>query len=363
MKRKELIDKKKIKIIIFGGSNSVLTHSYTKKLQTRENFIITNCGIGATNSTYSLIQNIKNEGIKNNDYIIFEYFVNDNNHYYQNINSIEKVRDTLHYIINECIMYNKKLIFVLIYNHDHLDKYDKSPMYQLYKTTIKEFNITTIDSINICNNVNYHWIKEKQFDIFYQDPTHLNDYGMTLIENEIYNNINLNNVTIPNILNNILSTQFNNINCELIDSCDDKLNFTNSLINVNYIVGNNITIFFNTPCIVIAIEYICDIESGYITFSNNYETIQKNLLKNESFVLNKNKKMLSMITFNNILFSNESNKYMINTINPCDIYNSIYDKERNTKEYEHPQLNINYNIKLVSLLVTNNAKISNIIVK
>ena len=106
-----------MKIANIGGSNSVLKHSYTNKLK-QNNYNFKNYGVGATNSIYGIIQLIKNDLINKYDLIIYEYFINDNNHFFQNINNIDRVEKTLKEITNMCIRSNTKLLFIYIYNKD-----------------------------------------------------------------------------------------------------------------------------------------------------------------------------------------------------------------------------------------------------
>ena len=97
-----------------GGSNSVLKHSYTNKLK-QNDYNIKNYGIGATNSIYGLIQLIKHDIINKYDLIIYEYFVNDNNHYSEHdMNNVDRVRKTLIEITNMCISSKTKLLFIYI---------------------------------------------------------------------------------------------------------------------------------------------------------------------------------------------------------------------------------------------------------
>ena len=60
------------------------------------------------------------------------------------------------------------------------------------------------------------------------------------------------------------------------------VNIKNSLINVDYFqVDNSIHFIFNKPCRILAIEYIADNYSGYITIKTDENNIiQKNTQKN-----------------------------------------------------------------------------------
>ena len=338
-------------IAIIGGSNSVLKHSYTNKLK-QNDYNIKNYGIGATNSIYGLIQLIKNDIINQFDLIIYEYFVNDNNHFFQNINNIDRVEKTLIEIINMCIRSNTKLLFIYIYNkNDKINnKYLNSPMYSLYKNFSKKYNITTIDMFELL-----HSKFEEKWVNYYQDPTHLSDEGMNVLYTEIKDKLKI--TTVPRVISDNNYNGFNLLKLIPISKYYNTVNYTNSLINIDYFeILDEIKIKFNKKTTILAMEYLCDIDSGYIQLSNSKNTIQKNLLKNENFVLKKKKKMASLITMNKKVLEDD-NYLVIKNIKYIEIDNNIYDKEKITYENKRDKTT---SLKIISILVTNNANIINI---
>lgn len=340
-----------MRIANIGGSNSVLKHSYTHKLK-QNDYNIKNYGIGATNSIYGLIQLIKNDIINQFDLIIYEYFVNDNNQFFQNINNIDRVEKTLIEIINMCIRSNTKLLFIYIYNkNDKINnKYLNSPMYSLYKNFSKKYNITTIDMFELL-----HSKFEEKWVNYYQDLTHLSDEGMNVLYTEIKDKLKI--TTAPRVISDNNYNGFNVLKLIPISKYYNTVNYTNSLINIDYFeILDEIQIKFNKKTTIIAMEYLCDIDSGYIQLSNSKNTIQKNLLKNENFVLKKKKKMASLITMNKKLLEDD-NYLVIKNIKYIEIDNNIYDKEKKT--YEN-KTNKTTSLKIISILVTNNANIINI---
>lgn len=334
-----------------GGSNSVLKHSYTNKLK-QNDYNIKNYGRGATNSIYGLIQLIKNDIINQFDLIIYEYFVNDNNHFFKYINNIDRVEKTLIEIINMCIRSNTKLLFIYIYNkNDKINnKYLNSPMYSLYKNFSKKYNITTIDMFELL-----HSKFEEKWVNYYQDETHLSNEGMNFLYTEIKDKLKI--TTVPRVISDNNYNGFNLLKLIPISKYFNTVNYTNSLINIDYFeILDEIKIKFNKKTTILALEYLCDIDSGYIQLSNNKNTIQKNLLKNENFVLKEKKKMASLITMNKKVLEDD-NYLVIKNIKYIEIDNNIYDKERIT--YEN-KTNKTTSLKIISILVTNNANIINI---
>jgi len=334
-----------------GGSNSVLNHSYTNKLK-QNDYNIKNYGIGATNSIYGLIQLIKHDIINKYDLIIYEYFVNDNNHFFQNINDVDRVEKTLIEITNMCIISNTKLLFIYIYNKDDkiTNRYLNSPMYSLYKNFSKNYNITTIDTFELLHSK----FQEKWVN-YYQDRTHLSDKGMNVLYTEIKDKLKI--TTVPRVISDNNYNGFNLLKLIPISKYYNTVNYTNSLINIDYFeILDEIKIKFNKKTTILAMEYLCDIDSGYIQLSNSKNTIQKNLLKNENFVLKKKKKMASLITMNKKVLEDD-NYLVIKNIKYIEIDNNIYDKERIT--YEN-KTNKTTSLKIISILVTNNANIINI---
>ena len=105
-----------MRIANVGGSNSVLKTSYTNIIPDKYGIVIDNRGVGSTNSIYALLNIMKYNLIEQNDLLIFEYFVNDSNHFFQGINNVERISKTLVEIVKMCIHWKTKLLFVLIYN-------------------------------------------------------------------------------------------------------------------------------------------------------------------------------------------------------------------------------------------------------
>ncbi len=340
-----------MRIANIGGSNSIIKISYTHKLK-QKNIDIDNYAIGASNSIIGLIQIIKNNIVNKYDLLIYEYFINDNNHFFQNINNVDRVHKTLIEITNLCATTNTKLLFIYIYNKKHYiqGKYKTSQMCSLYKDFSNQNNISTIDVYDLLySKYNNNWV-----NYYKKDNTHLSKEGMNILCDEIISKIKKTNV--PKFIGNNIG--FNKLQLIQIDKHLDTINFSNSMINVNYFtISNEIKIKFNTNTTIIAFEYICDTESGYIEINNSKNIIQKNTLKAEKFVTINKKSMVSIITFNKKILEDDD-FVVIKNISYKKVNKSLYyDKERLTLEKEN---NNPTNFKLVSILVTNNAKITNI---
>ena len=262
------------------------------------------------------------------------------------------MRKKLVEIVNMCILAQKKLLFIFIYNRNHKKTgiYDKSEMYRLYMDFVEKYRISVIDVFNLlhskCGN---NWIN------YYQDQTHLSPKGMAILTDKILEEIS--NVNTPKIIGDNSYLGFNKIRIARIKDCLDTYNYSNSLVNVNYFTSTDKMIFkFDRETTILAIEYICDKDSGYIELSNGKSVIHKNTLKKEDFVLEKGKKMASIITFNKLLLEN-GQILTISNINYNDVKESIYDKEKITLERKNENPTT---FKIVSLLLTNGATIGTV---
>jgi len=89
------------KIAIVGGSNSIISGSYAWQLV--EHHGAENFSIGATYSMHGLMNIIKNDIIRNYDTIIFDYSLNDIMFMYRNRNDLNRIKNTLTYIIKDVI--------------------------------------------------------------------------------------------------------------------------------------------------------------------------------------------------------------------------------------------------------------------
>ena len=358
----------------------MLQSSYTRIIPQKFGINIENRGVGATNSIYGLINIIKYDLISRNDILIFEYFINDNNHYFQGINDVNRVQKTLIQIIDMCIKCNTKLLFILIYNRCHLlqNKYEASPMFLKYKSIIDIYNVPYID------------MHEKMLEAFgddwhlhYSGDAHLSEAGHELLSDEIVKLLPRQKKGRKEISPRLPSLErakdqnyegFKSINvlsiCDFISPQQMKT-ITNSLVNLQYYtISESVEIEFDDETEILAMEYICDTASGYISVEGinhrppslinktiiQKQIIQKNALKKEKFVLEKMKKMASLITFNSKTFQ-PCHVYRLTIIDSKAVTTELYDKERKTLE----RTNVNRgktNFKLVSLLVTNGAVIT-----
>lgn len=336
-----------------GGSNSIYRPSYTCLLKKTENITFNNYAIGGTNSVHGLIQIIKHNILAKTDLLIYEYFVNDNNHYSFGVNNVERVKKTLVGLVNMCARSNTKLLFIYIYAYGpgkiSYKTYDTSRMYSLYKEFEKTYNITTIDVYDLL----YSKFKD-DWGNYYKDDTHLSPEGMKILYDEIIEKMNYS--TVPKQIVGLQS--YGGLNICLINPYLKTKNLSNSLISVDYYtILDEIKIKFDKKTTIIAIEYICDIESGYITINNSKMRIQKNTLRNDNFILCRKKMMVSSITFNNIQIEKD-NFVIIKNISLADVDERLYDPERNEKKREKSDTNF----KIISLLVTDNASITEILV-
>ena len=341
-----------MRIVNIGGSNSVRKQSYTHKL-IKDKYNLSNYGIGGVNSVCGLIQLIKNKAIGNCDTIIYEYFTNDNNHFRKGINKVNRVNKTLIELVNLCIENNIKLLFIYIYNRD--DKinglYDKSPMYSFYKDFYKKYNITTIDVYDIL----YSKYKD-EWSKYYTDKTHLSDKGMDILRDEIVDKLKV--VTVPKNIEGNDYNGFNGLNLIKIDNHLKTENFSNSLVDVNYFeIKNELKIKFNKKTSILAIEYLCDIDSGLIEMSNNINKTQKNALIYDKFIIEMKKQMVTIMTSNEKPLK-EDDCLFIKNIPFKNLNKSIFDKDRNTYIREK-RIKPTF-LKIISILVTDNADIESI---
>lgn len=347
-------------IAIIGGSNSVLQESYVNILTNKNKYVIDNKAIGATSSIYGLLQIQKYDLIKKNDLLIYEYFVNDNNHFFQGINSPERVKKTLTYIIQQCQLYQTHLLIIMIYNKLDYTKhmYSTSPMFNMYIELIKQYQIPFIDMYHV-----FYRRVITRWTYYYLDDTHLNLAGMSILGDEILKRIP--QLVLPISFSLSLSLleaeEPNTLSLTSIPELfPDHPNINllqNSLVNIAYLeITDTLQINFEKPTELMAIEYVCDQKAGYISISasNNISAkndkgekiIQKNTLKQEDFVLKRNKSMVAVITFNKYLFE-PATSYTIRIIQPKDLHFDYYDREKITYETVTPRLTT---FKIASIL-------------
>ena len=143
---------------ILGASNSVLNYSYVKLLSGYENLEVNNYAIGGTTGIYSLIADERFSVFDKHDIIIFEYFVTDIAFHLDGFANVENIKNSLIEIIHRC--HGKRLLFVLIYCHSQIPQYKESPVYNLYKEVMEEYNISNVDGFDLLESVCEGWYDE-----------------------------------------------------------------------------------------------------------------------------------------------------------------------------------------------------------
>lgn len=340
----------KLSIGNLGGSNSIVGDSYTSFLMNDEDFEFSNKAIGATNSIYSLIQNVKYRVIENNEILIFEYFVNDCNFAVNGINNVSRVHRTIVELLRLCKESNTKLLFVLIYNFEHYSKglYENLDVYKEYFKMIKKYDISYVDSNDLLSKSG-----ATSLESFYRDPTHLNAKGMALLAEEVKRKIKSEDL---NFVFDGDDFGFNGLSLHKVSNFfqESKRVFSNALVNLEFVELSfeSLCIEFDKPTSILAVEYLCDKNSGFLEIKSTNEIIHKNTLKDEDFVLKNDKKMAAIVTFNTKSFS-ESRTYHFRNIGKSEVSALLLDFEKGTCTPEHSEAYF----KLVSVLSTNNAEI------
>lgn len=346
-----------MKIASIGGSDSVINGSFIYTFKKVENISINNKGIGGTNSLHGMINIIKYKLIENYDCLFHSYFNNDNNHCVNGLftnQNIILIKKSLIMTISMCLQYKTKLLFILFYDKTKINEIKESSTYQLYKSLIDEYNIPYIDAYDILyTKYGNNWTQ------YYRDNKHLSTEGYFVISQEIKNILSRLPVLEYYGINKYIKPD-NYYNCIMISKyLKNIVNIKNSLINVDYFqVDNSIHFIFNKPCRILAIEYIADNYSGYITIKTDENNIiQKNTQKNIDENLTYLCKTLCFYT-NKFKLSSIYSIEMSSFTELNDIsYDIDYSHCITKQDITNNIVKENTNFKLVSLLINNDAEI------
>ena len=325
-------------IYLYAGSNSIIKYSYSKIISKKYNLI--HHGLGSTTTNRGIIElsNDKNH-IKENDIIIHEYYINDHNEANKNIINWNTILKDLEEFINLCKNY--KLFFILIHTVDTIKnlKYITE-----YTNIIKKYNCSFLDTkIFIKRKCTRNMLKK----IYYGNPggnffNHPNKSFHEEIAKYFLDNIN--NIKKININNKFIFTKYFQYYPE------KTTNFTNRLVNTNFLQITNEYSFNIQKKYIKYIEFLCDKNTGIIqiTADNTKKYYFCALKQEEDFLFNRNKKLLTIINIKKPIFI--QNNIKINIIN--NFNKEIID---NLNSYHpHTQLlpknNINTNFNLVKII-------------
>ena len=288
---------------------------------------------------------------------------------------MNRVQKTLIQIIDMCIKCDTKLLFVLIYNRSHL----------LQKQIRSVADVSKIQKHNRNYNVPYIDMHEKMVEAFgddwhvhYSGDAHLSEAGHELLSEEIVKLLPRQKKGKEKIQSchpwNVKDQNyegFKSINvlsiCDFISPQQTKT-ITNSLVNLQYYtIPESVEIEFDDETEILAMEYICDTASGYISVEGinqsppslidkqmiRKQIIQKNTLKKEKFVLEKMKKMASLVTFNSKTFQ-PCHVYRLTIIDSKAVTTELYDRERKTLErtnVNRSETNLNWCLYLLQIVL------------
>ena len=276
----------KDRIAIIGGSNTIIGSKPYPKVLKSTGLDVANFGIGGTNSIYGLMQILKHDILKNFDVLIFEYFINDNNHFFQDIFSVKQAKIALNSIKNLCAEHNTKLLPIFIYNTEDYrkGKYSDSECFKFYHDFFKNNRLYYIDMLEVLK-------REFQEDWLscYLDVAHLNQKGMNLLSKEIKNN--LHQASIPKTIGNC-----NKLKLIKAEDFLSTKTFKNSLIDVEYYeLLDELEFCFDKSSKLLGIEYLCDINSGPISIESGDKIVHKQSLIKGEFVHKRKKTQLSIM--------------------------------------------------------------------
>lgn len=346
------------KIAIVGGSNSVMKGSYAWQLVDHhgaENF-----SIGGTYGIHGLMNIIKHDIFHKYNTIIFEYSLNDIIYYDRfKRNDLNRIENTLTYIIKRCHQHNTKLIFIYNYRITDVNGFKNNEVFKLYRNIAKKYNIFSIDVLEqLLNKGDYESIKRE----FFLDNIHLNEAGMQILYNVIIKYFP--NFTVPQYLGNDSEIKFDQIKLHELGDFLPCETFSNQLLSRQfYGITNNLCIEFDKPTEILSIEFLSNKDSKYIEIKNSQSKLHKYLAYSKQYTRRTGKWVCSLILFHRQKLG-ESKFFKIKNISLNDVDLKIYDflhfepPERreilNTSCFQVTSAN------LTSILISNDANIISI---
>ena len=389
-----------MKVALIGGSNGLTQESYSRLLSRTRGIEFNNFAIGGVTSIFGIIQMVKYDVARHHDVVIVEYYVNDCVHYHYSPDklkpSIEMTKKVLVELVNFCSLSKTRLIFINICPacFENGDQWKNSKMRNFYNSFLKEHDITHIDALDLFREHFYDHLMEpetglsmypkeknindpgnKHWHIFYKtfdpvlpngniDSIHLSAFGSSILYSHLLPKLLTSR--IPKYIS--LESSFNKPNVIQFKDVENSKNFKNSLVNVDYIqVFKNIDLIFDKETSVLAVEYLCEKDSGYIELDNKNRKISKCLLMNEFVIKNKEgkhvqthhqSKFISNLTFRSV--PSESNLLKIKLIKEPEVDRKYFEEDINhlvkiPESIADEQNNQVFN--LVSIMVTNNANL------
>ncbi|GMM10550.1 hypothetical protein I12421_09270 [Campylobacter lari] len=206
----------KKKVILLGGSNSILVQGLQKGLKECNNIDFTNFALGATTSLqnlYEIIRKKNKQTIQEADFIITESNINDIGHYHCSIAIPIKTLIRNIYWLYEELYFLKKRILVLIlprkFNGEHLETINNAHRY-----CCEKYGFNLIDMQD-------YYEKNNLFNFFQPFLDHQMNSIMKKLGENIVNNLNLLNLCLDL---NLKKTNPNFFICTLSDMYNEDVN-------------------------------------------------------------------------------------------------------------------------------------------
>lgn len=171
--------KKQIKVVLFGGSNSIIKNGLQKGLQ-QENILLYNFALGATTSVQNLYELIRRQDeVKDADLIITESNINEINfNMFETKLSLEVIYRNLYYFYNKLSSFQKKIIILILPSLHGNYKIINN----MHRYLGKKFSFNIIDMSNHYERyVLYDF--HNSWDMYHPQYTIMNKLGKNIVKN------------------------------------------------------------------------------------------------------------------------------------------------------------------------------------
>ncbi|EHH9692510.1 hypothetical protein J8164_000989 [Campylobacter lari] len=209
------------KIILLGGSNSILNDGIPKAMKTNKDVNFMNFALGGSASLQNVYEIIrKKDKIEHTDLLICESNLNDKREGFRQRNLKQIIRDIV-ILYEQLSMLNVERILILLLPYDHIQCKNSKVIDNIHRKLCREYNFDVIDLASFFHRVGFHDFYMNSKDSTHQLSSILYQLGVNI----------LNNLQLLSIRqHNSITTGDNFTFCIPKEFSDSKIEINNSLI-------------------------------------------------------------------------------------------------------------------------------------
>ncbi|EKG4579640.1 SGNH/GDSL hydrolase family protein, partial [Campylobacter coli] len=188
------------KIVLLGGSNSILSDGIPKAMKANKDINFINLALGGSASLQNVYEIIrKKDEIEHADLLICESNLNDKREDFHQRNLKQIIRDIV-ILYEQLNMLNVKRILILLLPYDHVQCKNSKIIDNVHRKLCQDYNFNVVDMASFFHVIGVHDFYMNLKDSAHQLPSILYQLGVSILNNlQLLSIHKYNNATTGNV--------------------------------------------------------------------------------------------------------------------------------------------------------------------